>query len=376
MVLLMDSLDIIKLYTETQDKKIKNFSDNIDSELRIISDYDKVDCNYEWLELIEDTIPYIDNILRSPNRFIVNEEDVIKIELAKRVTVESIKHLSKNTNLIQEYDKKTGDVRPSKILNITKEESYDTYENRLIYTLIVNMKLYIEQQKKNLVFESSIKNDKTFEYNGKTHLGNEKIGINMHLNSCFNSKKKEVNNEGLGIAERLEKLDINIAALTNSDVYKTIEKKHIALIIPPVKKTNLIMKNVNFQYAMKLWNFLHENRSDTTLRKKDKQDYIDNGKYKNLVDETFLLQFLILDSLNKTDGSKEAKEVLSEKIVNNMVSNIVDINNNITLDEIKDIVDKQYTIIKYKNVVSDKEIRKIFRDNINRYMDKIVNIKI
>lgn len=78
-------------------------------ELRIKSDSDKVTCNFEWLELMEDTIPYIDNILRNLNNFIINEEDVIKIELAKRVTVESIKHLSKNTNLIQEYDKKTGD---------------------------------------------------------------------------------------------------------------------------------------------------------------------------------------------------------------------------------------------------------------------------
>ena len=64
----------------------------------------------------------LDNILRNPNRFIVNEEDIVKIELARRVTVESIKHLSKNTNLIQDYNKETGDVRPSKILNINKEE--------------------------------------------------------------------------------------------------------------------------------------------------------------------------------------------------------------------------------------------------------------
>lgn len=55
---------------------------------------------------MEETVPYIDNILRNPNRFIVNEEEIVKIELARKITVESIKHLSKNTNLIQDYDKK------------------------------------------------------------------------------------------------------------------------------------------------------------------------------------------------------------------------------------------------------------------------------
>ena len=123
----MDELNVVNLYNKTSDKKVNGFSKDIDSSLRVVTDYDKLECDYEWIDLMEETIPYIDNILRSPNRFIVNEEDVIKVELAKRVTVESIKHLAKNTNLIEDFDKKTGDVRPAKILNITKEESYNTF---------------------------------------------------------------------------------------------------------------------------------------------------------------------------------------------------------------------------------------------------------
>ena len=123
----MDDLTIFDLYQQTNSKTIDSFSNKIDSNVHVTSKYDKVECNYEWLDIMEDTIRYIDNILRNPNRFIVNEEDVVKIELARRVTVESIKHLSRNTNLIQDYNKKTGDVKPSKILNINKEERYHTY---------------------------------------------------------------------------------------------------------------------------------------------------------------------------------------------------------------------------------------------------------
>ena len=118
----MDNLKIFDLYNETEDKKVEMFNKKTSSFLSVKVDKDSTEYNSEWLDIMEDTIKYIDNILRNPNRFIVNEEDVIKIELARRVTVESIKHLSKNTNLIQEYDQETGDVRPSKILNINKEE--------------------------------------------------------------------------------------------------------------------------------------------------------------------------------------------------------------------------------------------------------------
>ena len=371
----MDGLNVLRLYNESDNKKRDKFSNNLNSELRIKSDSDKVTCNFEWLELMEDTIPYIDNILRNPNRFIINEEDVIKIELAKRVTVESIKHLSKNTNLIQEYDKKTGDVKPSKILNITKEESYDTYENRLIYTLIQNMKFYIERVTKDISFESSSKEMKSFQYNANTSVGHEKLDINMNLNSKFSSTHKEVNAEGLGIEERLEKLRINIAALTNSDVYKTIEKKHIALITPPIKKTNVIIKNVNFQYAMKLWEFLQSNVPSSNARKKDSKDYVDSGEVKDLVDETFFLNYLIMDSLNSVKlNDKEVSEI-QDRIVNNMISQVIKVNDKITEEQLKDIIGKQFTIVKYKNVVSDKNIRKIFKDNISKYFDKITRLK-
>ena len=124
----MEELKIFDLYEKFNTKTAEEFMDKIDSTVDIKAEYEKVIEDTEWIEIMEETVPYIDNILRNPNRFIVNEEEIVKIELARKITVESIKHLSKNTNLIQDYDKKTGDVRPSKILNINKEENYDTYE--------------------------------------------------------------------------------------------------------------------------------------------------------------------------------------------------------------------------------------------------------
>ena len=154
-------LQITNLYNEHDSKLIKEFNENLTSSLNIKVDYDKTEFSVEWLTIMEETIRYIDNILRNPNRFIINEEDIVKIELARRVTVESIKHLSRNTNLIQKYDKKTGDIKPSKILNINKEESYDTYENRFIYSLIQNMRAYVNFKKKSLESVTNAKDDKT-----------------------------------------------------------------------------------------------------------------------------------------------------------------------------------------------------------------------
>src|SRR5574344_2276584 len=110
-----DKLKINNLLDNASKSKVTSFTSNVHSNFLIDSKIEKVSVSFEWLDLMEDTIHYIDNILRNPNRFIVNEEEVVKVEQARRITVESIKHLSKHTNFIQEIDPVTDDVKPSKI---------------------------------------------------------------------------------------------------------------------------------------------------------------------------------------------------------------------------------------------------------------------
>ena len=372
----MSELKVLDIYNNTSDKVSSKFMGRLDSTLKVGNDYDKVTGDTEWLDVMEDSIRYIDNILRNPNRFIVNEEDIVKIELARRVTVESIKHLSRNTNLIQDYDKDTGDVKPSKILNINKEESFNTYENRFIYSLIQNMKGFIARKKSSGIVGSSLKNNKKFEYVGKTKIGAEAVNISMQMGSNINSTSNVKDENGYSLSERIDRLELKIADLTNTEVYKTINKLHIALVTSPIKKTNVILKNVNFQYAVKLWNYMQEHVDDNTMRIHENKHYEDKGELREYVDETFLLNYLIMNTLNRDKISDKDKKDLNEKIVNNMVQQIVSLNADMTVDDLKNIVGKSYEVIKYKQVTTAKRIEEIFGKHINRYLDKINNIKI
>ena len=378
----MDRLKILDLYNNSSDKKKENFNKKINSTLEVKLDYDKVDCDYEWLDIMEDTIRYLDNILRNPNRFIVNEEEVIKIELARRVTVESIKHLSRNTNLIQDYDKKTGDVKPSKILNINKEESFNTYENRFIYSLIQNMKSFIARKKSmNQISESStLKDNKTLTYNGTSKVGDENIKISMQLDSKIDNKNPIKDESGLSINDRIEKLELQISDLTSTDVYRNLAKLHIALVTSPIKKTNVILKNVNFQYAVKLWNYMQENIDGNFKRIKDSKTYKDDGELKNYIDESFLLNYLAVDSLNKKttteEEKKEIKEEVNQRIVNTMLDQMLSVDDTLTEDELKNIIVKQYEVIKYKNITNIKTLYNIFNKQIDKYLNKFNNLKI
>lgn len=370
----MNDLEIFDIYENANKEKSQKFVDEVDSSLRIKIDTKREIKDIEWIEKMEETIPYIDNILRSPNRFIVNEEEIVKIELARKITVDSIKHLSKNTNLIQSVDKKTGDVTPSKILNINKEESYNTYENRLIYTLIQNMKMFIERRKSTL--EQSInkenKNDKFLDYKALSKTDKEKVEVNLSLTSSLNSDTNDNEKETEEILEKIKELEHRILDLTSSEVYKTIDKLHISLVREPIKKTNVILKNVNFQYAMKLWNYLRDNFDDKTKDIEENQDYIESGEKKKLFDETFMLQYLIMKTLDQDEVETEGtREEIKETILEQMVNNLVNMDTDISEEELNKMIANKYEVIKYKKMEAIKEIQNIFRTHIDKYLSKV-----
>ena len=369
-------LSIVDLYNEHDNEPIEEFNNNIVSSLNIKSDYDKTNFSLDWLTIMEDTIRYIDNILRNPNRFIINEEDIVKVELARRVTVESIKHLSRNTNLIQDYNKKTGDVKPSKILNINKEESYDTYENRFIYSLIQNMKMYVTFKKKALEEVTSAKDDKAMYYKATTKVGKTKYEVEVKMKSALDADSKDEDSAEAALA-RIKKLEEKITDLTSSEVYKTINKLHITLVTSPIKKTNVILKNTNFQYALKLWNYMQEHMDPDMENVKDSKDEKLENKLKDYVDETFLLDYLVLDAYGspKDKRSEVKKKEVSKKIINSMLQKLLEMDS-LDKKEILDLIDKYYTVVKYRSVVNDKEIHDRFKEAISNYTLKFDSFKV
>lgn len=368
----MNGLEIFDLYNSTSTNQIDKFNNRYESKLHVSKNANKVDVNFEWLDIMEESVQYLDNILRNPNRFIINEEDVVKIELARRVTVDSIKHLAKNTNLIQDIDKKTGDVKPSKILNINKEESFNTYENRFVYTIVQNMRMFLERKKATLVGESSFKSDNQLSYSGKCSMGDESVGIELKINSNINANNQVVDKNGNNVAARIEKMSQRITDLTSTEVYKNLNRLHVALVTSPIKKTNVILKNVNFQYAVKLWNYMQEHVNDnSSVETNDDASYDDTGKLKKYFDESFLLNYLAARTLTDYNSGKVEKEKISERLIGNFVEKIIDLNAGISEEQLANLVARQFTVIKYRNVVTDRKIQRIYRDAIDKYLKKV-----
>ena len=162
--------------------------------------------------------------------------------------------------------------------------------------------------------------------------------------------------------------------LTNTEVYRILRKLHVARVIPPIKKTNVILKNTNFQYAMKLWDYLQSHVADDTKIIKSNKKFEDNGILKEYLNNTFLLDFLAMDTLNQVDSKEKQVEVI-EEITDNLLQRIVELNVDLPLTTLKEKIGDKIAMIKYRKEASLTEIQNAISGRINMYLEKIENFK-
>lgn len=322
-----------KVINLTVDEQLKKNSDNFiknnKSKLKFNATLNSDINNLDWLEIIEEVCPYIDNIVRNPKVVLVGETNVTKIEKARKTSIESIKDLSKHTDYIDKIDDKTGDVLPSKLLVLFREETYNTYENRFIYTLIINLLKFI-QEKEEALKNIEPKNEKTIEYSAETTNGRDKVIVELSLKTVPTNVVNNGDNDFEKIVENLKKKLASIKKTyinpwLASTLIVSLKKLHAPLVSPPIKKTNLILKNPNFQMALKLWDYLY------AVMNGEAED-IESGNVKSgrliksIMDESFLMDYYALDSITKDKKiEKEKLKSYALLIVMNQVQNAVNI---------------------------------------------------
>ena len=58
-----------------------------------------------------------------------------------------------------------------------------------------------------------------------------------------------------------------------------------------------------------------------------------------------------------------------------MLEKVINLDSNISKEDLQKLIESKYQIIKYKIVVNESQIEKIFTKYIDKYLDKIERIK-
>ena len=220
--------------------------------------------------------------------------------------------------------------------------------------------------------EQQSKNNKLLQYSATAKINDEKVNVNMNLNSNLDVGGDTSKERMQKILERIEDVEKKIELLADAEPYQVIDKQRISLVREPIRKTNVVLKNVNFQYAMKLWTYLRDNYNIGLANEEEHRDYSDNGELKQFIDETFLLQYIAMKTLDEDQQENHAtNQEIQETMLDQMIEKMMDMDVEVTEQQLTQMIANRYEVIKYKKMEIIKEIQQIFKAEIEKYEEQI-----
>ncbi len=217
----------------------------------------------DWIDAIEKTIPALDTVIRNPTVAIQDIEEILPLELSRYINDRSVKHLAQHTNLIM--DIKDDDVIPQKIMNVYRDETYLTYENKFINTLLARLSAFVDKRYRALLGGRGLEQKYKFHYTTEfEHFATDDGGrnsamieLNIHLTSPLelesDGNTEDLNARYQNAFDRINRLNLMITSYQSSVFAQKLGRAYIR---PPVIRTNAILKNKNMKECLKLWEFI------------------------------------------------------------------------------------------------------------------------
>ena len=353
----------------------EKFYSNLSSKVRIEKKITGDAIDYEWADKIEAAIPYIDNIFENPKRFIVNDELILSVEKSKKVTVESVKDLSKHTNYIATYDEGEDKVTPNKLLNVLKEDTFNTYENRFAYTLVDLMEQFIDITSNKLENSDNSRKDK-FIYLATTRMLGEDIKCQMQLDAIQDTSSSF---SLADILQRIDQIKKSISGWKQSEMYQSLVQIRAPKVGNPINRTNVILKNPNFQQAVIVWDYLFQKLFDDEKSDKQGDNAVVNdipGDLKKFVENGFLIDYLVMKMANSNTEiqrelyKKYAKNV-AMKIFGESVDLVLDIDKEVTENDFLNTISERFSEIKFIKKTDSTAVENKIKLSVKEYVDKI-----
>lgn len=345
---------------------MENCIDTGENKYSLFNRYFEKKIDLRWVEEIEACIIPLDNIMRVPRKFIVQEEEIVPIERARKITNESIRHLAQHTNMIAKVE--GDDVTPNQILNVFREESFEVYENRFVYTLMQNLIRFIDIRYDVIFNISDDDNMASLKMESDFNRGREKVTYKLEVSAQSGGSELEdtanIDGENASAFQRIERIKKIINEYAHSPFMK--ELRNCVPVRPPIMRTNAIQKNPNFRACLKLWQFIQSyNDLGYEITVKESNDMV-SDEYRNQLNQMMALNYMMLkaNTMSEDAVGQQKRRKLKPKLLKRLAEELV-------LDYDMEDVEIQRVFVEEIKRVSKKKMEgeKKIQEAIQRALD-------
>ena len=280
----------------------------------------------KWLTVVEEGIESIFNIVDKPRRFITTTEEVVPVALAKKITADSVRHLSQHTQFITENA--AGEIQPTRILNVTTEESYDLYENRFVYHLIQRLFAFVDKRTDIIFWSTGDETCSVMSMESKVDDAYEEISYKVEMTIKNRQSYVESDSDHMDLFKRIDRvrrLSRTLRASSFCDIMNGCARVH-----SPIQRTNLMMKDPDYRTCYRLWQFIESyDEVGYSIEERDSalqfdEEYLLQMYINFITNYTVFKSILEADPRKVTELAAEKREPVRPKFVKKIEEQIVE----------------------------------------------------
>ena len=279
-----------------------------------------------WISVVEDGLEAIFNIVEKPRRFIKSTEEVVPVSLAKKITAESVRHLSQNTQFIG--TNAAGEIQPTHVLNVTTEESYDLYENRFVYHLIRRLFAFVDKRTDVIFWSTGDETTNIMKMETKVDDAYEQISYKVEMTIKNKQNLVENDTDNMDVFKRIDRVRRLSRVLRTSAFCEIMDG--CAKVSSPIQRTNLMMKDPDYRTCYKLWQFIESyDEVGYSIEEQDSALEMDEEymlqMYMNMIGNyTVFKSLLESDPRQMSEIATEKREPVKPKFVKEIQEQIVE----------------------------------------------------
>lgn len=295
---------------------------------------DKRVFNSDWITVVESYFPSIINIVSKYKVSLKYDESIVPIEKAKKTDSQSVKHLAAHTHYIKKYNTKDG-IMPEKIMMKTSEIDISIYENRFVKGVIDQLFVFVNDRYNQMINQDDATASEILNIDTKFELNNQSYDIKLNLSSRKKIEEIEIHKYNSDILQRTVDLLETIQGFQDTTFMK--ELHDCIEVIPPIKKTHILSKNIDYNNAYLLWFYLNELKDINYEIITEKEDVLISRVYQKSILQN-LMSFTSSFLVNQINIEEDYKYI-------NIPSNIGLVDSQI--EGIKDIYNRSELLLSY-----------------------------
>ena len=282
-----------------------------------------------WVDNIEGALPALQKIVAMPRNVIKEDELIVNVANAKKAGPDVVVHLAQHASLVEKFDERTGDVRPSKLMQKYREDSIGIYENRLVYTALEKAHHFVKLRHDAIFSEMSDEFGAKLRMTSEMDSATEHVHLDMYMHIRDIDSTLDTDGKHINVFDRISRLYRILTMYMNTEFAKELAK--LPRVKGTITKTNVLKKNPNYKVIVKLSEFLNEYDDVGYAVKVIEQNPVVTEEFQQNLFHNVLFNYLVLKGYLEREQDrrmpvpmKEKKRTLKPKFIKEIIEELTE----------------------------------------------------